>query len=107
MLDIKWMREHRDVLAEAMQKLNALDAPWEKALELDERRRELLAQVEALRAERNSGSKRIGELFREKKTVEANALKERMGQIGNEIDALDAVLRQVEKIGRASCRERV
>ena len=55
MLDIRWMREHRAELAEAMQKLNATDAPWEKALDLDERRRELLTRVEALRAEQVFG----------------------------------------------------
>jgi seryl-tRNA synthetase len=96
MLDIKWMREHRAELAEAMAKLNATDVPWEKALDLDERRRQLLTRVEILRADRNTGSKRIGELFREKKADEANAMKERMGQIGDEIDAIDVELRQVE-----------
>ncbi|MBX3001214.1 MAG: serine--tRNA ligase [Caldilineaceae bacterium] len=97
MLDIKWMREHRAELAEAMAKLNAVDVPWERALDLDERRRELLTQVEVLRAERNTGSKRIGELFREKKADEANALKARMTEIGSEIDAIDVELRQVEE----------
>ncbi len=96
MLDIRWMRENREALAEAMRKLNATDAPWEEALALDERRRELLTQVEALRAERNAGSKEVGRLFREKKIDEANALKERMAQIGAEIERLDAELRQVE-----------
>jgi seryl-tRNA synthetase len=97
MLDIRWMRENRAALAEAMQKLNAPDAPWEQALTLDEERRELLTRVEVLRAERNTGSKRVGELFREKKTEEANALKERMSTIGAEIDTLDQRLRQVER----------
>jgi seryl-tRNA synthetase len=97
MLDIRWMRENRAALAEAMQKLNAPDAPWEQALALDEERREILTRVEQLRAERNSGSKRVGELFREKKTDEANALKERMSVIGAEIDTLDQRLRQVER----------
>jgi seryl-tRNA synthetase len=96
MLDIRWMREHRDELVAAMQKLNVTDAPWEQALALDERRRELLTLVEALRSERNTGSKRIGELFREKKTEEANAIKERMSTIGDEISTLDEELRQVE-----------
>lgn len=96
MLDIRWMRENRQALAEAMEKLNAVDAPWEKALAMDEERRTLLTQVEALRAERNSGSKRVGELFRDKKTDEANALKARMSEIGNEIAALDERLRVVE-----------
>lgn len=96
MLDIRWMRENREALAEAMRKLNAQDAPWEKALALDEKRREILTQVEALRAERNTGSKRMGELFREKKTDEANALKQRMSSVGDEIAALDDHLRAVE-----------
>ena len=65
MLDIKWMRENRAALAEAMEKLNDTTAPWQEALTLDEQRRQLLTQVETLRAERNSGSKRVGELFRE------------------------------------------
>jgi seryl-tRNA synthetase len=96
MLDIKWMREHPGELAEAMQKLNALDAPWERALELDEQRRQILAEVEALRAERNVGSKRVGELMREKKADEANTIKARMSAIGVAIDGLDKRLSEVE-----------
>ncbi|MEX1020332.1 MAG: serine--tRNA ligase [Litorilinea sp.] len=96
MLDIRWMRENRAALAEAMIKLNAVDAPWERALELDEQRRSLLTRVEALRAERNTGSKAVGQLFREKKTDEANALKERLGAVGDEIATLDETLRAVD-----------
>jgi seryl-tRNA synthetase len=96
MLDIRWMRENRELLAEAMQKLNALDAPWEQALALDEERRELLTKVEALRAERNIGSKQIPELMRNKQLDAVNALKARMSAIGGTIDAYDAQLRQIE-----------
>ncbi len=96
MLDIRWMRENREALAEAMRKLNDPDAPWEQALALDEQRRELLTSVEALRAERNAGSKEIGQLFRDKRTDEANALKSRMSEIGDEIAAIDEDLRTVE-----------
>ena len=87
MLDIRWMRENRAALGEAMQKLNAEDAPWEQALELDLRRRQILTQVETLRAELNSGSRNIGALFREKRTAEANALKANMGAIGSDIES--------------------
>ncbi|MEZ4711854.1 MAG: serine--tRNA ligase [Caldilineaceae bacterium] len=96
MLDIKWMRENREALAKAMRDLNAVDAPWERALDLDEERRALMTQVEALRAERNTGSKQVGQLFKEKKVEEANALKERMSQIGAEIGAIDERLRVVD-----------
>jgi seryl-tRNA synthetase len=96
MLDIRWMRENRAALADAMQKLNDPDAPWGIALELDERRRQILTRVETLRAERNAGSKRVGELYREKKMQDVNALKEQMSAIGSEIEALDAELRDVD-----------
>ena len=97
MLDIRWMRENRAALAEAMRKLNDADAPWEQALDLDEQRRSLLTRVETLRAERNTGSKEIGRLFQEKRADEANALKARMAEIGDEINALDVELRSVEE----------
>ena len=96
MLDIRWMRENREALAEAMRKLNDTEAPWEKALALDEERRELLTRVEVLRADRNSGSKAIGGLMREKKVDEANALQARMGALGDEIAAIDVRLNEVE-----------
>jgi seryl-tRNA synthetase len=96
MLDIRWMRENREALAEAMRKLNVEDAPWAQALEFDQQRRQILTQVEGLRAELNSGSRDIGKLFREKRTEEANTLKARMTAIGSEIEQLDAELRAVE-----------
>lgn len=96
MLDIKWMRENPEALAQAMRALNAEDAPWQRALALDEERRALMTRVEALRADRNAGSKQVGQLFKEKKVEEANALKERMSQIGNEIGEIDERLRAVD-----------
>ena len=96
MLDIRWMRENRQALAEAMQKLNATDAPWELALDLDERRRHLMTRVEILRAERNAGSKEVGQLFKNGQAEAANALKARMSEIGGEIELLDVELRQVD-----------
>ena len=96
MLDIKFMRANREQVLEAMVVLGAEDAPVSQALELDERRRAILNQVEALRAERNAGSKRIGQLMREGKREQGQALKERMSQIGEEIKALDVELAEVE-----------
>jgi len=90
------MRDNRNALAEAMGKLNAADAPWEQALELDQRRRQILTSVEALRAEVNTGSRNIGTLFRAKQMEEANALKAQMVDLGAEIDRLDSELRVVD-----------
>lgn len=96
MLDIKFMREHRFAVFAAMQALGAEDAPVAQALALDERRRAILTQVEALRAERNAGSKQIGQLMREGKRAEGQAQQARMAAIGDEIAALDVELAQVE-----------
>jgi seryl-tRNA synthetase len=96
MLDIRYMREHREDLLAAMAALNAGDAPVERALALDERRRQILARVEVLRAERNSGSKQIGQLMREGKRAEGQDLQARMSAVGEEIKTLDEELTQVE-----------
>lgn len=96
MLDIKVMREDPARVLAAMAALGASDAPVKEALALDERRRAILTQVETLRAERNSGSKQIGQLLRAGQRAEGQALQARMSQIGDEIKALDEELARVE-----------
>ena len=96
MLDIRYMREHRDGVLAAMTVLAATDAPVAEALALDERRRQILTEVETLRAGRNAGSKKIGQLMREGKRAEGQALQGRMSQIGDQIKALDEELARVE-----------
>ncbi len=95
MLDIAFIREQPNQVKEALVNLNT-EAPIDEILELDRQRRELLQEVEALRAERNTGSKQIGALMREGRRDEADALKERMSHIGDEIAEIDEGLRQVE-----------
>ncbi len=96
MLDLNFIRKNPEKVKEALKALNT-DAPIDEILELDRRRRELLKAVEALRAERNTGSKAIGALMREGKKEEAEAQKKRMSEIGNKISALNEQLSQVEK----------
>jgi seryl-tRNA synthetase len=95
MLDIAFIREHPEEVKDTLRKLNS-DAPIDDILALDLRRRELLAEEESLRAERNAGSKEIGRLMREGKRDEAEAQKTRMGEVGDRIAELDEVLREVE-----------
>jgi len=95
MLDLTFIREHPDEVKDALVKLNT-DAPVDQILELDRQRRELLQEVETLRAERNAGSKQVGSLMREGRRGEAEALKQRMSQIGDRIAQLDEQLRRVE-----------
>jgi seryl-tRNA synthetase len=97
MLDIKFMRENGDAVLAAMEAVGATDAPVTEALTLDERRRQILLRVEALRAERNAGSKQIGALMREGKKAEGQALQASMGAVADEIRSLDDELALVER----------
>ncbi len=75
MLDIKYVREHLDEVAETMKNRHASFDP-EQFTALDVQRREVIAEEEALQAERNKPSKSIGALMGQGKTDEANATKE-------------------------------
>jgi seryl-tRNA synthetase len=95
MLDLAFIRSNAEAVKQAVKDLNT-DAPIDEILALDVARRDLLQAVEDLRAERNTGSKKIGLLMREGKRDEAEAIKTRMSNIGDEISAYDEKLRQVE-----------
>ena len=70
MLDIKYVREHLDEVAETMKNRHASFSP-EQFTALDVQRREVIAEEEALQAERNKLSKEIGALMGQGKTDEA------------------------------------
>ena len=59
MLDLRFIREHTDEVRARLATLHT-DTPLDTVLTLDERHRALLNEVEALRAERNAGSKEVG-----------------------------------------------
>ena len=62
-------------------------------LQLDQLRRNLLAQVETLKSERNQVSKEIGGLIAQKKLDEAEARKSHVRQLGVKIAELDKELK--------------
>lgn len=78
MLDIKFIRQHTDLvrqkLTERGQVLNL-----DEFIRLEEERRNLLQEVETLRSERNNVSKQVGE--KKKHKEDATELIERMGQV--------------------------
>ena len=96
MLDLKFMRENRERVLEAMAALGAQEAPVVAALEADEQRRAILSRLESLRAERNTGSKQVGSLMREGRRDDAESLRSRMAQIGEVIGVLEEELAAVE-----------
>jgi seryl-tRNA synthetase len=93
MLDLRFIREHPDLVKEALVKLNTI-APIDEILGLDEQRRELLSEVEALKAKRNAVSKEIGKM---KDGDKRQVLIEEMREVGERIKGLDDQVRQVEK----------
>jgi seryl-tRNA synthetase len=68
----------------------------DRLLAADARRRQLEAEANGLRAERNSGNRQLGALMRNGQRDEAEALKERMAPLSVRIDALAAELAELE-----------
>ena len=101
MLDIKFVRENQEAVAQAMRNRHA---EWDGALfaKLEEGRREFIQKEEALQAERNTLSKEIGALMKEGKKSEAESAKARVAEIkaeletaGGERERIDAELRDL------------
>ncbi len=93
MLDLTFVRGHPEQVKAALEKRQKDPAPVDEILALDERRRELLTEVETLRATRNRESKRIGQL---KDQQERKRLIAEMKEVGDRIDVLEEPLEQVE-----------
>lgn len=95
MLDVKYVRDNIDKVAEAMKNRNAaFDAEAFQAL--DTKRREAIAHEEELQAERNSQSKAIGAMMSQGKVDEAEAAKDRVRAINEELEAAAKVREQVD-----------
>ncbi len=93
MLDINLIREKPDIVRKALTDRQMDASPVASILELDEKRRTLLGQVEALKAERNAVSKEIGKMKDEagrKSKIEA------MRIVGDKITELDGQVMKVE-----------
>ena len=97
MLDIKLIRERPDFVRQRLATRGAGDeAHIDELLKLDEQRRKLLGEVEALKAQRNRVSKEIGALMGQKKTEEAAAKKKETGELGDRIASLDKQAAEAE-----------
>ena len=90
MLDIKLIREKPDFVRQRLATRGAGDEQLvDGILQADEQRRKFLAEVEALKSQRNRASKEIGALMGQKKTAEAEAKKAETRELGDKIAALD------------------
>lgn len=94
MLDIRFIRENKDIIKESLDARNS-DYPLDELLELDRTRRDILVEVEALKKKRNDASALIGKYKREGKDV--NELLLEMQHVGEAIKEHDEKLEKVEQ----------
>lgn len=94
MLDMKFLRNHFGEIKEKLIFRGEDLSELEKFGELDEKRRELIAETETLKAKRNEVSKQIPLMKKEKK--DADPLIWEMRKVGDQISALDKQLKNIE-----------
>ena len=96
MLDLKKIRREPDWFKEKLATRGVKPEAIDEVLTLDAKRRELLQETEALKAQRNEASKKIGEAKRNHESAdEAIAA---MQKIGGQIKALDEQVAQNDEV---------
>ncbi len=95
MLDIKRIREDFDNVKKAVESRGKGDYNIGHAIELDDKRRELLGQVEALKAKQNRDSRQIPKM--KKAGEDTTELMAEMKKLSDEIAALDEQVKDVQK----------
>ncbi len=102
MLDLRFIREQPDALREALQKRQMDTTPVDRILTLDKERRKKTSELENLRAQRNARSKEIGRM---KDEAEREARKEQVRGINTRIDALEALVNELDAQLQAALSE--
>jgi seryl-tRNA synthetase len=93
MLDINLIRERPEIVRKSLKDRQMDASPVDAILKLDEKRRELLTEVETLKAERNAVSKEIGQM----KDASARQSKiDAMRAVGDKISDMDAEVAEVD-----------
>lgn len=95
MLDLRFIREHPDLVKEGIRKKRELDAlPLvDELLELDRRRRELLSEIETLRAKQKRLAKAVGQA--KAKGEDAEALLTNAAELSEYLKSLESEEKQL------------
>ncbi len=93
MLDVKYVRENMDQVKAFLDARN-YSFDLSSILSLDGKRRDLIAKVEQLKAERNAGSKEVGAA--KSRGEDVSNLMDRMKSIGEEAKSLDQEISKVD-----------
>ena len=93
MLDIKFVRDNPELV---LQNLKNRNNPMnlDRFMELEKQRREIIAETENLKSQKNAVSKKISEMKKNKENADAVILE--MRQVGEKISQLDKQLREVQ-----------
>ena len=94
MLDIKFIRENRDLVKESI-KNKGQNIDIDELLAIDENYRKILVEVEALKAERNKANNEISTLMKEKKNPKV--IIEKMKAVSQKIAELDSKVGEEEQ----------
>jgi seryl-tRNA synthetase len=97
MISVHLIREDPDGVKAAVARKGEPTEVVDRVLAADARRRELEAEVNELRARRNTGNKELGELMRTGRRDEADSLKKQMAELSSAIDRIGAELATVEE----------
>lgn len=93
MLDLRFVRENTEIVAEALKK-RGKDISLDEFIKLDEERREILYEAEQLKHKRNTVSAQIGELKRAGE--DASEIISEMKEVSNKIKDYDERLNEIE-----------
>ncbi len=97
MLQLKYLRENKEAVLEALKKRNFKEVELiDNLLDLDESRRKTQTELDQQLAEANSLAKEIGELFKIGESDKAQELKERSGQLKFSSKELQELLQDTE-----------
>lgn len=97
MLDIRRIRQNPEEVVKALEKRKG-DFPIKKVLELDEKRRAILTEVEEMKAKQNQASKEVPKLKKEGKDpapifAEMKSLAEKVKELDTDVREIDEELR--------------
>jgi seryl-tRNA synthetase len=99
MLDIVLFRDNPELIREALRRRNIETGVVDEVIALDEKRRELIAEVEQLKAERNTVSREIGRMKdpaqRQEKILAMRAVGEKITELDNAVRDTDSSLQDM------------
>ena len=101
MLALQFIREHPDVVRKAAADKGILDAPIDRIIELDEKRRRLIQEVENRQAEQNALNKSIAAAVSGSKEAAVSPpsaeIRQRAGELKREIHKYEEELGKIER----------